>query len=186
MIETITAALAVGTFWFWLLLALASIIIIACTESEHYHTPSIVAIILGIIYWKDILIIPWPVIAIGIGIFAIGGVIWSAFKWLRYVAQIVSNYKREHGDMLSEQQMALLKFAVSVSQNKARITGWIAFWPWSAFWTVTGDFFNMLYDSMFRIYENISNRGIKKFTVKIEDNNEIITHTSSGKRVRIS
>ncbi len=170
MIETIMTALTVGTFWFWTILTLASMVIIACIENEHYKTPSIVAIILGVLYWKDIAIAPWQTIAIIAGVFAIGGVIWSAFKWYRHVQKTVDKYKENCGVVLSEHRMMTLKSEVSVSQNKARITGWIAFWPWSLFWTLTGDFFNMLYDSMVGVYQGITNRGISKFTVKKEDN----------------
>lgn len=58
MIESLLAALAFGTFWFWLIFAIASIIIIACVENEHYPTPSIVAILLAVIYWKAIVALP--------------------------------------------------------------------------------------------------------------------------------
>lgn len=50
----------------------------------------------------------------------------------------------------------------------SNITGWIAFWPWDMFWTLTGDFFNMIYDALASVYQNISNRALGKFTVKIK------------------
>lgn len=62
----IESSLAIGTIWFWLIVVLASIIIIACVENEHYPTPSVVAIILGAIYWKSIVALPRSVIAIAI------------------------------------------------------------------------------------------------------------------------
>ena len=175
MIETITAALAVGTFWFWSILALASVLIIACTENEHYPTPTIIAILLGVVYWKDIVAAPWQTIAIVVGVFALGGVIWSAFKWFRYVQKVVNRYTEENGKVLTESQMGRLEMEISPYRNKARITGWIAFWPWSLFWTITGDFFNMLYDSMVGVYQSISNRGMKKFTVKPPEETPSVT-----------
>lgn len=60
----IESSLAIGTIWFWLIVVLASII--ACVENEHYPTPSVVAIILGAIYWKSIVALPRSVIAIAI------------------------------------------------------------------------------------------------------------------------
>lgn len=177
MIESLLAALAVGTIWFWLILAIASIIIIACVENEHYPTPSIVAIILGAIYWKSIVALPWSVIALAIGIFAVAGAIWSTFQWFRRVNKKAASYREKYGDTLSESQMESLKREISASENKALITGWIAFWPWDLFWTLTGDFFNMIYDALAGIYQGISNRAVGKFSVaKPVEKKEVITN----------
>jgi hypothetical protein len=165
MIESLLAALAVGTIWFWLILVLASVIIIACVEHEHYPTPSVVAILLGAIYWKSIVALPWAVIGIAIGVFAIAGAIWSTFQWFRRVNTKARYYNEKYGSTLSESQMEQLKREVSASEHKALITGWIAFWPWDMFWTITGDFFNMIYDALAGVYQNISNRAVSKFTV---------------------
>ncbi len=180
MIETIVAALAIGTFWFWLIFTLASIIIIACIENENYKTPSVIAIILGVVYWKTIIAASWQTIAIVIGAFALGGVIWSAFKWFRHVQKKVREFTETYGKTLTEHQMDRLRGEVSVSKNKALITGWIAFWPWSLFWTLTGDFFNMLYDAMVGVYQSISNRGINKFSMKEEEKKSVVTDAPTG------
>lgn len=165
MIESLLAALAFGTVWFWLILVLASVIIIACVEHEHYPTPSVVAILLGAIYWKSIVALPWAVIGIAIGVFAIAGAVWSTFQWFRRVNTKARYYHEKYGDTLSDTQMEQLKCEVSASEHKALITGWIAFWPWDCFWTITGDFFNMIYDALAGVYQNISNRAVGKFTV---------------------
>lgn len=165
MIESILAALAVGTIWFWIIAVIASVIIIACVENEHYPTPSIVAIILGIIYWKAIVALPWSVIGIAVGVFAIAGAAWSTFQWFRRVNKKAAYYRQKYGDTLSESQLYDLKRVVSASEHKALITGWIAFWPWDLFWTLTGDFFNMIYDALANVYQSISNRAVGKFTV---------------------
>ena len=144
MIETILTVFEFGTIWFWLLAAIASIIIISCVENEHYPTPSIVAILLGVVYWKQIVHAPWQIIALVIGVFALCGLLWSTFKWFRYVNKQVRHYNDTYGATLTESQMRDLKSEISVSNHKAMITGWIAFWPWSLLWSLTGDFFNML------------------------------------------
>lgn len=177
MIESLLAALAVGTIWFWLIVVVASIIIIACVEHEHYPTPSIVAIILGVIYWKAIVALPWAVIGIAVGVFAIAGAIWSTFQWFRRVQKKAAHYRERFGDSLTSEQLSDLKREVSASEHKALITGWIAFWPWDMFWTLTGDFFNMIYDALSGIFQNISNRALSKFTVKMpEAKKEVITN----------
>ena len=169
MIETITTALGVGTFWFWAILTFASVLIIACTENDHYPIPTIVSFILVTIYWKDIIAVQWQTIATIIGVFVLGGILWSAFKWFRYVQKSVNHYTKKYGNSLTPCQMAALELEISLYENKSRITGWMAFWPWSLFWTITGDFFNMVYDAMVGVYQGIANRSMKKFTLKSEE-----------------
>jgi len=176
MIETLLAALAVGTFWFWLIVAVASVIIIACVENEHYPTPSIIAILLAIIYWKALVAVPWAVLALIVGGFAVAGAIWSTFQWFRRVNKKAAYYREKYGDSLTESQLHELKREVSASEHKALITGWIAFWPWDLFWTLTGDFFNMIYEALANVYQNISNRAVGKFTVKeTKKEKEVVT-----------
>ncbi len=183
MIESIIAALAVGTIWFWLLAIVASIIIIACVENEHYPTPSIVAILLGIIYWKAIVSAPWQAIAIVVGAFALLGAGWSTFQWFRRVQKKAAKYREQYGDTLTESQIRELKEEVSASRHKALITGWIAFWPWDMFWTFTGDFFNMIYEALSNVYQGISNRAVGQFTVKKpEEKKEVITNDEPSVR----
>lgn len=164
MIETITAALAVGTFWFWALILIVSAIIIGCVENEHYPLPTISLLVFGGLYWKYIVAAPWQALAIIIGVFAVCGIAWSVFKWNQRVNRIVSKYKETYGTSLNQSNMARLKTEISVANNKAVLTGWIAFWPWSLLWSLTGDFFNTLYDAMSNVYQSITNRGLSKFT----------------------
>lgn len=176
MIETILTSLAFGTIWFWLLASIASIIIISCVEHEHYPTPSIVAILLGIIYWKQIVAAPGQVIAAVIGVFVLAGLFWSVFKWFRYVNKTTTHYSDLYGNTLTDSQMRDLKSEISVSQHKAMVTSWIMFWPWSLLWALTGDFFNMLYEAMTNIYQKITDHGLSKFSIKKK---EVVTDSNS-------
>ena len=175
MIETLLTSLAVGTFWFWSIIIVASIIIIACVENEHYPTPSVVALILAAIYWKSIAALPWSVIAIIVGGYALVGAIWSTFQWFRRVNKKATYFRQKYGDTLEVSLLDTLKQQVSATAHKALITGWIAFWPWDMFWTFTGDFFNMIYDSLANVYQGISNRATGKFQVKTPPKKEVVT-----------
>ena len=166
MITALIEALAFGTFWFWLLAFISSIVIIACVENEHYPFPSILLIVLGAIYWKPIVAMPWQTILVAIGIFAVVGLLWSAFKWHRYITKIAREYRERNGNILPESCLRDLKNAMSVSRHKAMLTGWIAFWPWSMLWSLTGDFFNMLYDAMTNVYQKITDNALSKFEVE--------------------
>ncbi len=181
MIESLLAALALGTIWFWIVLVIASVIIIACVENEHYPTPSVIAILLGIIYWKAIVAAPWQAIALVVGAFALIGAGWSTFQWFRRVQKKATKYRDDYGETLTEAQLKDLKEEVSASRHKALITGWIAFWPWDMFWTLTGDFFNMIYDALASVYQNISNRAVGKFTVAKK---EVVTNDTNSYRRR--
>ena len=165
MIETLLTALAFGTIWFWVIAFVASVIIIASVENQHYPTPSIVAILLGIVYWKPIMAAPWQIIGIVAGGFVLMGLLWSVFNWHRFCSRKASYYRGQYGDTLSTDIMGRLKGELSVSHHKAMLTGWIAFWPWSLFWSLTGDFFNMLYEAMTNVYQTVANRATGKFTV---------------------
>lgn len=182
MIETLLSAFAFGTFWFWLLAFVASVIIISCVENEHYPTPSIVAILLGVIYWKAIVAAPWHLIFLVAGIFVLCGLGWSVFKWFRHVSKTVASYRHRYGMTLDESQMRDLRSECSAYNHKAMITGWIAFWPWSLLWSLTGDFFNMLYDAMTNIYQKISDHGISKFAIAEKPKKEIVTDAEPNYR----
>lgn len=166
MIETIVTSLAIGTFWFWLIAVITSIIFIASIENDHYATPTITALVLGIVYWKPISAISWQTILLAIGIYALAGVVWSLFKWYRFVKAKSFCLRERYGDTLSQEEMDTLRRTLSVSQNKARLTGWIAWWPWSLIWNITGDFFNFLYDTMVHAYQKIADHALGKFNVK--------------------
>lgn len=182
MIESLLAALAVGTIWFWIICVISSIIFIACIEHDHYSTPTVLAIILGIIYWKAIAAFGLPAIALTIAIYAVVGMLWFLFRWFRHVNKEVVKYHEKYGKELTQSQTSDLKNDVSVSQNKSRIMGWIAYWPWSLTWSLTGDFFNMCYDAMSGWYQKIAEHGMSKFSVKDETKKEVITDSNPSWR----
>jgi len=181
MIETLFTFFAFGTIWFWLLAFIVSIIFIASIENDHYTLPTIIAIILGILFWKPIMAFSWQTLSIVVAGYALAGVIWSVFKWYRHVHKKVASYCEKYGDTLTGMQKVNLELELSVSANKARLTGWISWWPWNLTWSLTGDFFNMLYDTMTTAYQRIADRAIGNFKVeeepKAKTTKEIITNS---------
>lgn len=166
MIETILAALAVGTVWFYIILAIASIIFIACIENEHYETPAVVSVILAILYWKAFTAFSLASIALVVGGYAVAGVLWSVYRWYRFVQKTAFEFREEHGNVLDNEDKESLKYRLKVSNHKSNIIGWIAYWPWSLLWNITGDFFNMLYDAMVNAYQHIADRALNGFTIE--------------------
>jgi hypothetical protein len=166
MIETLLTTIGIGTVWFWIITSLASIIFIASIENDHYVTPSILAIILTLIYWTPIMALGWKVIGIGIGLYILVGMIWSTFRWFRYVRAKVEYYQKMYGTVVDKSRMDSIKDALDVSYNKARIIGWGAYWPWSMLWNILGDLVNTVYDWMKGIYQRIADKALGNFKLE--------------------
>jgi len=189
MIESILTAFAFGTIWFWVLTFLVSIIFIASIDNDHYATPTSTAIVVGLLFWKPIMALSWQAIAISFAVYVLAGILWSLFKWYRFVQKKAAYYHEKCGTTLTSTQLTSFKDSVSVLGNKARLTGWIAWWPWSLIWSVTGDFWNFLYDTMVNAYRKIADREINKFTVETlkPSKREIVTDADRnvyGERTR--
>ena len=125
---------------------------------------------------------PWQTIALVLASYAVIGVIWSTYKWYRYVNKKAALYHENYGNVLSRHETDLLKSEIKVSYHKSRLIGWIAFWPWSLSWALTGDFFNMLYDSMVHVYQGIADRALGGFTVEEPKKKDIEENPTSSRR----
>ena len=117
MIESIFTFFAFGTLGFWLLLSLTSIIFISCIENDTYVFPNIVLVVLGIVYWKPLWLLGWKPIIIGILCYTIAGIIWSVYRWYRYVKSKVEEFKRVNGETSCD-KYSNIKWDTDVNQNK--------------------------------------------------------------------
>jgi hypothetical protein len=173
MIETLFTFFTLGTFGFWLLMAIASVIFISSIENDHYTFPSIILALIGIAYWKPLmsLALDWRGIVACIIGYVVIGMAWSVYRWFRYVKVKIDKYKDEYPDAPVDggryTHYDTLENSVEVSNNKARITSWIIYWPWSLIWNITGDFFTMVYESMTSIYTNISKKYLDNLKSEI-------------------
>ena len=181
MIETLLAFFAVGAIGFWLLLFIASIIFIAAVENDEYAFSIVATIILLAIYWKPLLALGahWNLIAIFGGLYVVAGIAWSIWRWTRYVQKAAENYQeiaeqlkskfkdKNTSENVREMEYEKTKFKdkIDVKDNKSRIVGWIVYWPWSAFWNITGDFFNAIYDHLKAVYQKIANKALAKYNI---------------------
>jgi hypothetical protein len=170
MIETILTFFALGTLGFWILVAVASILFIASVENDHFTLPTIVLIALGIAYSKPFveLALDWRVVAMaGVG-YVIIGIGWSLYRWFNHVREEAESYRIKYGSCLNENNRNSLKYSISASNNKQKIIGWIAYWPWSMTWNIVGDFFTLIYDSMRLAYQKIADRELSKFGTQVD------------------
>jgi len=168
MFESVLSFFAFGAIGFWLLLFVASIIFIACVEAETYPAAVVATAILALIYWKPIigLGLTWQSFSIGVAVYVALGIVWSVWRWIKYVKATVELYNERKGGKLDDFAKSSIKSAVSASNNKSKITAWIAYWPWSAFWNITGDFFKFIYDNMKAVYQKIANRELEKLGIR--------------------
>lgn len=170
MITSILEFFALGTFGFWLLCSILSVVFIACLENENQWFPTVVVLALGAIYWNPLAAIglTWQSIGLGVLIYAAAGVLWSIYRWFRFVKSKADEFRRKYGSSLTDSQRRDLKSEISVSSNKSLITGWIAYWPWSLVWNITGDFFKTIYENLQGIYQKITDKALGGFAVEKE------------------
>lgn len=164
MIETIISAFAFGTIWFWLLVTITSIVVIASIENEHYFTPSALVLLLGIMSWKSFTNMSWQAIATTIVGYLIIGIVWSLYKWHRHVTSVIAYNIKDSGSWQKATERYAVKHTIEPAHNKGKLIGWIAWWPWSLFWNLSGDFFNIVYDGMVNAYQKITDNALKKLT----------------------
>ncbi len=159
MIETALSFIALGTIGFWIILSIVSIFFIIGVETETYSLCVFFTTAFLLTYWKSIasLNLGWQFFGIAVSSYAVGGMLWSIFKWHSYVKKIVQvaiAKGKKRSDIYSSE--------TSPSHNKEKIIAWIAYWPWSLTWSLTGDFFNFIYDSLSNVYEKITKNALDK------------------------
>jgi len=180
--------ISVSTFWFWGGIFLIGILISEMIDAENGGGATAVAIATAVIVvlfsdfqptqeWTQYL---WPLVWGALGYFVAGG-IWGCAKWWLWlrmvsrkldeietevrssrkgwseidVADEVTNYWRRAG--------LPTQFPVLVGQHRAKIMGWMMFWPCSMVWTVINDpvrrGFEEVYSAFGRTFQNMSDRA---------------------------
>lgn len=113
------------------------------------------------------------------------GLLWSVFKWHLFVSHEAAHLRQLKKEFLAKKNLevsaipdALIEefkrsvsfsnlcvYRPSVTQNKERITCWVAYWPMSIIWFVLDDFVkNMaeaIYDRMASTYQSVLDRNYR-------------------------
>jgi hypothetical protein len=120
-----------------------------------------------------------PGIVVGCGIlFLAVGVVWSFFKWYRFVKTAaehakerleleVTMYRPNAGfsykvDTEEGRQQFMNNAKPWVSRYKARIAGWIAFWPLSMLWTVLTELLRDVFERIVEFFKGHYQRIVDK------------------------
>ena len=106
---------------------------------------------------------------VGFPLYFLFGGLWSLFKWYQYLLKVrdelrisVSHWeKHPSGHKPTRQPRSY------ASNNKGRIMGWIAYWPFSVLAYLFGDFLSSVvrsvYRSLSKVYDGMGNRIFKGF-----------------------
>lgn len=89
-------------------------------------------------------------------IYCIIGILWSFFKWMKFVKSIAGYYKKYNVSSFRRPD---------VTENKANIASWIVFWPYSVIRyiivSLLGDIFDRIFSWIKGIYESITDSYFK-------------------------
>jgi hypothetical protein len=131
-----------GTIWFWILLLVASGLIIYSTEDDESNYAAniwFVCALLALYFLGNsetfkaigsyMVHNPGPSLLI-FGAYIFLGTVWSIFKWFFYLKGIRGRYENAYSFNIENYK---------VKENKARITHWMIYWPFSAIWTLIND-----------------------------------------------
>jgi hypothetical protein len=96
-------------------------------------------------------------------VFIVIGILWSFFKWLKYVKVCYKMYLRE----VARSGSANISFYTPQAfQNKAQISSWIIFWPFSiiryAFVSLLSDVMNALINRLSVVFNRITKSQFKE------------------------
>lgn len=75
------------------------------------------------------------------------GVIWSIFRYRKYTKEIVK--KVQAGDMDDHHALRLVR----LSENKAKITYWVAAWPMSLVGRILGDIYDAIESVVVKLFK---------------------------------
>jgi hypothetical protein len=157
MLGSLMAFFELGTFGFWLLMVGASIIFTAGVASKRYIMPLLLTIALSVLYHSVFKLEDWRAWLVGAIAYVLLGIGWSLLKWNNFVKKEVKKFKES---TTKHRDTDYFKRTMTVSDHAAEIISWIGWWPWSLFWTLTGDFFTMVYENMKSAYDKILNRHL--------------------------
>lgn len=104
---------------------------------------------------------PWGLIN-HILFYLAAGVIWSYVKWGLFVNKRYEAFKK------GGHKASSFKFPTAAAY-KGDIMGWMAFWPWSALWSLINDpirrLFNTLFNLLSETYDAISRWRFREYDI---------------------
>jgi hypothetical protein len=154
--QQIIEIFALGAVGFWIALLVLTIAVIAALETDSFGWLTLTTVGLVMLALPTASHVSMVVILELAGAYILVGGVWSIYKWWRHTNKVVDEARRlqqQYPDSFNNRQYT---WRINPTNNKAKITAWIAYWPWSLLWALTHDIFNTIYDCLVGVYEKIT------------------------------
>lgn len=201
----LAAILALG-LWPLIVIAAVSIAIIATLDHEEEGWATAAAIVgVALVLWIK-RTNPWPWITAhtaailwGAAVYFVAGVAWAFVKWCFYLLRKrdeleeglrVATAGLSSAEAVKGKRAEILRHfhPPKAAGSKARIIGWMAYWPWSAAWTLLNDpvrrLWRAIYARLATTFEKISARVFARFGAEIADADRVAEAWREAERVR--
>jgi hypothetical protein len=149
--------LIVGSWLFWVFLAVFSIVAIATIDKKESGLLVFTTFLFLVCFGRDIANnISLSELAAWLGGYIVIGMGWTVFKWWLHVARIRREISSLDFSRIDNWKFSELKDSVNPSSNKAKITKWGVYWPWSVLWSSIHDVVEAVYNTLLGTYERIA------------------------------
>lgn len=158
----------VGTWLFWVLFVVFSMFVVGYSDSDRKGGLVLATIIfVGLFYnsWSSKLHLELKDIAIYGGSYIVIGMIWTIIKWWLHVKRIQVEIT-QIPDGTNDRRTDEIRSKLDPTQNKARITTWGVYWPWSMFWSMIHDTVDMAYQALLNRFRSISAGALRDLEAK--------------------
>lgn len=116
---------------------------------------ALVATVVGVTYYG----VTWQNIAYGAAAYAVVGVVWSFYRYKRFVSSKVADYKeRSSGKTLTQGDLTTIGYAIHPAKNIGKITAWIIVWPFSLIDNLTSDLINAVQTLIKTVFRSVYTR----------------------------
>lgn len=190
-----------GGLWFWLTSAAAAIILLVFIENEKpvCSTFTFLAFLAFVTVFSNVNPFTWAAehfvlfleylaayLAVGVG--------WSVAKWVFFFLNRRDQYEVLRAEYLKRKKLEAVRnsddfktwlwnndtyhvgkrgeFPPLPQSNKSRIILWMAYWPWSATWTLINDplkrFWRLAYQSIAGLMADLSKAAFAKYRSDLE------------------
>lgn len=106
--------------------------------------------------------VPLTVLAYYVGAYAVAGLVWSFWRYGRYVKASVERIKAD--SYIKDTEYARYAAELAPSKNVDTITAWVIIWPFSVVENLTGDIISvaqyMVTNAFKSVYNSIYNRMV--------------------------
>jgi prepilin signal peptidase PulO-like enzyme (type II secretory pathway) len=155
-------------FWtlgFWLLFGVWNITVLSLVENDHRVFPAVLTLVLTVLYWPHLHLLNWRFVILGLIGYAVAGMAYSIYRWRMHVRKVIQDFRKSwvfSKDPNKIKQDLRDGDHVGVDRHKSMIVGWIVYWPWCGFWSITGDLTNSMFEGLRNTFQRIADKAIEE------------------------